>query len=386
MPSAIPGQGSFIENRRIPELDGVRGLAITLVLCFHYCASIVKLEPGSFASYLLKPFGLGWSGVDLFFVLSGFLIGGILLDNRGAANYYATFYIRRTCRIFPLYYIWLLGFFVLIHVSPHLAASLPWLFDHPMPLWTYFTYTQNFAMAAAGVFGANWLGITWSLAIEEHFYLVLPFVIRHIRARHLPWVLGGVILSAPILRVLLAYLNLGPRFSFAGFVLMPARADALLMGVGCAWAIRQRNLRQIFAEYVLWGYGLLVLLGAAALLALHRWPNSAGLSSLACIYTLLTLIAVTEERGPLTRLLRLTALQGLGKIAYGIYMFHQGVLGLAHGLFLNQPPQLRTLTDLAVTTLALLGTLALAGLSWSYLERPVLALGRSVKYGCGEEA
>ena len=103
-------------QRRIPELDGIRGLAMVLVLVWHYLVVQVQVPPGSPAAYALKLFSLTWAGVDLFFVLSGFFISGILMDNRNGECYYRTFYMRRFCRIFPLYYL-LLGIFAVMVFS-----------------------------------------------------------------------------------------------------------------------------------------------------------------------------------------------------------------------------------------------------------------------------
>jgi peptidoglycan/LPS O-acetylase OafA/YrhL len=92
---------------RLPELDGLRGCAILLVVIWHYVSQPANPAPGTVLALLVQPFKIAWSGVDLFFVLSGFLIGGILLDHRSSPRYFKTFYIRRICRIFPLYYFWI---------------------------------------------------------------------------------------------------------------------------------------------------------------------------------------------------------------------------------------------------------------------------------------
>ena len=118
-----------------------------------------------------------WSGVDLFFVLSGFLITGILRDQRSSSRYWRTFYLRRACRVLPLYAILLGGFALAIAFGASNVPGLWWLFYTPMPLWSYATFTQNFFMAVAGGTGANWMGVSWSLAVEEQFYLVLPLVV-----------------------------------------------------------------------------------------------------------------------------------------------------------------------------------------------------------------
>jgi peptidoglycan/LPS O-acetylase OafA/YrhL len=154
---------------RIPELDGVRGLAILLVLVFHWAA--FQPAPHSFAYYLMVPRNLMWSGVDLFFVLSGFLIGGGLIDNRASPNYFSTFYRRRIYRIFPFYYLmvglFLIGSFVL---------PAAFLFTGAIPRWPFLLFVQNIGFAIP--LAAPWLGVTWSLAVEEQFYLLFPFAVR----------------------------------------------------------------------------------------------------------------------------------------------------------------------------------------------------------------
>ncbi len=142
-----------------------------------------------------------WGGS--FFVLSGFLIGGILLDHRESGNYFRVFYLRRVCRIFPLYYAHIALFVILIAFGAGQLPGLNTLFDTAgLPLWSYATFTQNIVMAATFIMGSDWLGVTWTLAIEEQFYLVLPFIIRFTPPRALPWILGGILLMAPALRAL----------------------------------------------------------------------------------------------------------------------------------------------------------------------------------------
>jgi peptidoglycan/LPS O-acetylase OafA/YrhL len=118
-------------------------------------------------------------------VLSGFLIAGILLDNRDSSSFFKTFYLRRICRIFPLYFVWLLASVIAIAS----LKGLPRTFGDQFPTAFYATFTQNFPMAWHQSFGSSWMGITWSLAIEEQFYLLFPFIIRYSRPNHLPWIL-----------------------------------------------------------------------------------------------------------------------------------------------------------------------------------------------------
>ena len=167
-------------GRRIPELDGIRGLAIVSVLIWHYGVGQIVSEPHSILNYALRMLGFTWSGVDLFFVLSGFLIGGILLDNKGSKDYFKIFYIRRICRIFPLYFLWLALFAAISYGAAYFVVAnrlhqIDWLFQNSMPMWSYLTFTQNIAMAFKGDFGANWLGVTWSLAGRRTILYIAAF-------------------------------------------------------------------------------------------------------------------------------------------------------------------------------------------------------------------
>src|SRR5437764_9673224 len=134
-----PAVVTLDSSKRIKELDGLRGIAILLVLL---CHSTFELHPSSkVLSYLTSAGRLTWSGVDLFFVLSGFLIGGILLDARHSARYFQTFYLRRAYRILPLY-----GVLVLAQVVTRLSFLPGWIAQSatdPVPLWSYLTFTQN---------------------------------------------------------------------------------------------------------------------------------------------------------------------------------------------------------------------------------------------------
>src|SRR5262249_6222855 len=153
---------------------------------------------------------------------SGFLIGGILMDNRGSANYFKTFYIRRVCRIFPLYFLWLVLFFVLLLLLQPSFPEYSTIFGHGIPhfpQWGYALFLQNFFMARSGDFGPAWLGITWSLCVEEQFYLVLPLLIWLVFPRKALWTFLFLIALVPAFRI---YLLLYHSRIF-GFFLLPCR-------------------------------------------------------------------------------------------------------------------------------------------------------------------
>src|ERR1700676_1165017 len=178
-----------ISDRRLPELDGLRGIAILLVLVWHFTGMLCDPSQGLVQYIAWRIAIIGQTGVDLFFVLSGFLIIGILIDNRESPNYFTTFYIRRALRILPPYLILLAGFWLCVSEA---GGRLPYYFDRQLPLWSLLTFTQNWVMASLNTMGAMSIGGTWSLAIEEQFYLFAPALILLLPLRWLPKVLVAI--------------------------------------------------------------------------------------------------------------------------------------------------------------------------------------------------
>lgn len=365
---------------RYPEVDGLRGLAILMVVGHHY-----KFTPFVGA-------------VDLFFVISGFLIGGILMDKKDAPNYFGAFYARRTCRIFPLYYLVLLLFFVLLAASGSLEwlfgeRALEWLFGNPLPAWSYATFTQNLGIApppgGTEGGGSHWLGVTWSLAVEEQFYLVLPLLIWFVSRKRLPYLLVGLILAAPLLRVLV--INFYPHGDLLWYALMPCRMDALLLGVLCAYAVRNQRILDLLRARTRALYGVLAVLAVGVLVMMMVAPEKPeiltfppvwGYTWLDLFYSCVLLIAVTEKRGPLTFVTRSRLLGRLAIVAFGMFLLHQPARAFLHGLILGQRPRnnMETWPELTVNLGALLFTIALAYVSWIFFEKRIVAWGRSFKY------
>jgi peptidoglycan/LPS O-acetylase OafA/YrhL len=359
---------------RLPALDGLRGAAILLVLIWHYFVSLVLTEPASTAARMMAMLRLTWSGVDLFFVLSGFLIAGILLDNRHSDNFFKVFYLRRICRIFPLYFVWLLASVVIIASMG--VNGLSWTFGDQFPVGYYATFSQNFPMAWYQTYGSKWLGITWSLAIEEQFYLLFPFIVVYSRPKHLPWILVACIVLAPILRFL------SPNF-MTTYVLAPCRADALLMGALCAWLIRNPIGKWIPQHLSYLYVALFCLLGGAAALTIkYGFVNmpAFGFSLLAALYSCVLLIVICKPQGPLGRIFTFPLLGKFGLISYGVYVMHQGLLGLWHELALRHIPLIANAADAAITFLALVSTVGLATVSWRFFEAPIIRLGHKLSY------
>jgi peptidoglycan/LPS O-acetylase OafA/YrhL len=375
--------------RRIPELDGLRGLAILLVLIWHLGCDAISAVGHRWLFYLIDAGSLFWSGVDLFFVLSGFLIGGILLDARKSPNYFKAFYARRVFRIIPIYAVVVGAFYLCIAAGvPQRIAGGDWLFGPTVPWYSFAAFTQNIGFGIGGPNFAYWLAATWSLAVEEQFYLVLPAVIWFASERWLPYVLGSAILAAPLLRL---FLNLSySHGKIASFTLMPCRADALLLGVAAAILVRNRSMweslkiqrRRLVAVWIalLAGLPFFILFKAADPLK-SFWILTAGLSWLAFFYLGLVLLALIYSDSWLGGALRTSWLRALGTISYAVYLLHWPVLGLTFMIFRHKRPWAETSAERGLVLLALAFTIAIASLSWTIFEKPLLKIGHMVKYG-----
>lgn len=336
-------------SARIPELDGLRAIAVLLVIAWHYL--------DTFSSPWLAPLRLGWTGVDLFFVLSGFLIGGILLDNRRRRSYFKPFYGRRIHRIFPLYYAWI-AFVLLLH----LRADAPRM--------SYVLFVQNLFIGSHATWDSLWIGHTWSLAIEEQFYLIAPLVIRFVPLRVLPWLGAAVLASAPVFRMLMP-----ASWPLAANMMTPGRADALVMGVFAAALVRHPPSLGWLTLHRRLAWGVTAMMGLPIVYLLSGFQSIQGMqplwySAIAAGYTCCLLCCVVRPPAPVSRFLRTRALQRIGGLSFAIYIFHLPLWAAAWNL---------TGSRLLGSLLGGAATWALARLSAEYFEGPLLRRGR-VRY------
>ena len=377
---------------RIPELDGLRGIAIGLVLIQHYFVVHTSVRAGGLAARLQSPLRLAWTGVDLFFVLSGFLIGGILLDARRSTNYFQVFYRRRFFRIIPLYACCVATTFIASRfASIAYSNEWSWLFAGRLPWLPYCLFVQNFWMAHHNAIGVFPLAVTWSLAVEEQFYLSLPLLVRLLNTRLLVRTLAAGIIMAPILRMLLY--QLWPLHTYAWYMLMPCRADALLFGVLAAIIIRDERWSSIIVRrgWALKFIVLPVLLSGIVVLN-HKAAGigdylmlSVGYTWIATFYTCIILCVYIWRDGLIAAAIRLSPLRWLGAIAYGAYLVHEAVLGVSYGLFSSLPPRASNLPQLGITLAALCLTLVICKLSWELFEKPLVRIGHRLDYKFVEE-
>jgi peptidoglycan/LPS O-acetylase OafA/YrhL len=374
------------DRGRIPELDGIRGIAIGMVFFYHLYSGTVVAPMRSTLAYAMTLSRLTWSGVDLFFVLSGFLIGGILLDNRDATNYFKTFYVRRFLRIVPLYFICLAVLYLLMHevqkgASPRFSFLLTK--NEFLPWTPHFFFIQNFWMAVRNHNG--FLGITWSLAVEEQFYLTLPFLIRVLSRKSLAKTTCAVIIGAPVLRTILFFA--WPGHSWAGMALLPCRADSLMLGVLGAIIVRnplwnerlRQNRRALQIALVAFAASLPLLIKFAH--SQHGFGmQTFGFTWLAAAYLCFVLYTTTFGESILAGIVRPRPLRWLGTVAYGAYLYHGFVMWAIFGIFYSTGPKIESAAELGVSFLVIAATLILCQLSWSYFEKPLIRLGHKVPY------
>jgi peptidoglycan/LPS O-acetylase OafA/YrhL len=366
---------SPVSGKHIAALDGVRGLAVALVLMQHL--------GGGRQSHLLavrvvaNAMRLGWTGVSLFFVLSGFLISGILWDSIGQRNWWARFYARRSLRIFPLY------FAALAYAAVIGLIWQPFLLHR---LWIYALYLQdiNPFLDMVEYLPGNRVILDhfWSLAVEEQFYLVWPFLLlllygRRTAAMRLCLV---VWIGSFAMRLAMAWHHFGESWLYR-FPL--SRAGELAVGGFLALALRGSSEE---STRVLVRARPALLVSAAALVALAIYTRAdfstanpfwttAGIFVLPVLFA--SAIALSLSPGLLERAFRRPVLRWLGKISYGIYVYHL----LFRPIFVSMAEHLlahaeKTAQELAASVLTIAGTLVIATLSFSFLERPILRLKR----------
>jgi peptidoglycan/LPS O-acetylase OafA/YrhL len=280
----------------LPVLDGLRGLAIALVLLVHHF-NYPPLQPW---------FHFGFAGVDLFFVLSGFLITGILLDTKGQEGWLRVFYQRRGLRTLPLYYAVLLLFAL---VAPRFGPT-SWFPEYQGYYWTHMS---SFLVLQRGFL--NPLGHFWSLSLEEQFYLLWPLLVAACRPRTLTWVCVLLLFAGIALRAIW-------RDPILPYGLLPAHLDGLLGGALLAIGARygSGNIVAACARLLPVATCLLLLQTILLLYAarpIQPWLHPFTLTLVSFFFT--TLLSRMLQRP--ARLFTGRFLRFLGKYSYGIYVF-----------------------------------------------------------------
>ena len=369
-------------SQRILELDGLRGIAIGLVILFHL-ALILPGIPAHVFRFML----FGWSGVDLFFVLSGFLIGGILIDQRDAAQYYKPFYARRFFRIVPIYALVLAGYGLCWVLGGDIRRTLVGNVGPPMPWYAYLSFTNNLWLAMHNTMDV-FLPVTWSLAVEEQFYLTLPFIVRYVSPKNLPRVIfsiTGLIMALRILGCLSGHVHQNQAYVLPWF-----RADSLMIGVICAIIIRDKRWRSFLDRNSWLLYFSLATTGAALFVIGAALPDknaspatplmTFGLTFVALFYASLLLLSLLRPGHPSSWILRARPFRFMGKVSYSVYLIHQAILGVAMSTLGDMRPGSDALWQWSVALLGVAAIFGIAQISWVFFESRLVPLGHRIHY------
>jgi peptidoglycan/LPS O-acetylase OafA/YrhL len=374
---AAPRQRS---SAHIPALDGLRGLAIVLVLLFHF----VPLGGGTTTiGWVTKCFAaLGWCGVDLFFVLSGFLITGILFDAKGSEHYFRNFYMRRVLRIFPLYFGVLILIFMIIPLwrpmtsydDQRLVANQQWL-------WLYAANIPP-AMTNNWPLSSNWVRLShfWSLAVEEHFYLVWPAVVFLYSRKTLMKICAALMVAGLICRTL-AYFYIN---HLAAYALTPCRMDELALGALIGLASKGAGGIKELVRGAKWVAGISAI--ALAIIWSRQKESLNYTLSMSVVSIFFGAVLVLGVNGQIAgKLFSNPVMRFFGKYSYGIYVFHWMLAPFFNEVFGYE--KLIRMTGSRVagvglsTAIAITISTAVGMLSWHLFEKHMLKLKRYFEYG-----
>lgn len=364
----------------MPTLDGYRGIAILLVLLHHsFRGGLEDRSLNLLDVVWVKVYSFGWCGVDAFFVLSGFLITGILLDTGERPHYFRNFYARRLLRIFPVYYGTLFILFVLLY--PLLNGYEFYDRLESYQSW-YWLYLENWELTFHPRFEISPIAHFWSLAVEEQFYLIWPLVVYLVPGRFLGWLVGILFLCPPLVRnaILLTHPFTDSLLQIFYYNTL-SRVDALACGAAIALLMRRERWRL----WLLRLSPLVAILTSSIIGIIWILPErfepdrpvvpSIGYSLLAiCFASVLVSSLAAAENNPLVRFLNWSPLRKLGRISYGFYVYHLPIMFILRGRLPASINNSYALGDLFLMFCCGVLALMVSLLSWYCLEQPILKL------------
>ena len=346
-----------MKDRHLSQLDGIRGIAILIVLLGHLLTRNFGLGIGKLGP--LPPIG-----VDLFFVLSGFLITNVLLRAKSGNHFFRNFYARRALRIAPLYFALLIFMFA---IANHRLAALT--FDDQKLHWQVFAlYLQNLYYRQASELGPLALAVTWSLAVEEQFYMVWPLLVARLTIRNLAFVASGLVFVAPIARVTL------PVFGYDPYINPLCRVDAMAIGsLLSLWLWRTKPSDAQIRSLAMRAFAA----GAAGEIICHFLGLSHVMSKSFVALMFAALLALSLAWEPLARILSVPPLRLTGKVSYCLYLVHPIVGALVYHELSGSSLAMKTTRSLLIIVLSYSAAMT----SWAFFESPILGLKRYFETG-----
>ncbi|MCS6981480.1 MAG: acyltransferase [Flavobacteriales bacterium] len=371
----VPPTTSLIKREaglsRIPYLDGLRGLACLFVVAHHYFLMPFYDNKDVMQSWWGRLFFQTWGVVDWFFVLSGWLIGTILLQHRDSPRYYRTFYVRRAARVLPLFFVLSVLF---LFLSKTYETHLPWLFNDPlMPLWSFPLTLHTLVGGYYGTLGDRFISVSWTLVLEMHFYLLIPVIIKYFNRFQFALLFLGLTALAIYLRLVVpgecgvwqrSLLFTRPEGVFGGVLLAYYQKDKLFLFNGNPWG-----------PWILW----IALFPGVVLSA---WDYYFGVFT----YTWFALTAMAFFAVLLVKpmffkdVLEFKFFRWVGTISYSVYIWHLPIIGLVFNVFLKGDPQPSHPFFWEGTLGALILSFLVAQLSYVFIEKPFLKAGKRFSY------
>jgi peptidoglycan/LPS O-acetylase OafA/YrhL len=360
-----------VPDRHIPALDGLRGFAVLYVIGFHYFAFMPVLS-------------FGWSGIDLFFVLSGYLITGRLLTTVNRPGYFYNFYRNRILRIFPLYFGALAAFFICILIFGTESTRVRWAF-YEIHWKSFLLFTENWSFIFYGLPAVPYLLHFWTLAVEEQFYFIWPFVIFFTRHLRYPSMILAV-LAASVVVIRCGYFHYHPNPDKTVFFYFNTlfRADSLIIGA-ILFRIHYEKIEISLRAINLFLVALLAVLSTALFIlksadAFQPFFATIGYTLVAILYACLIHRSVCYPDAPFSKLFQNAILKLVGRVSYGLYVFHYPLLIIFQPRLYNwlvrhhvSRPYPTAISSFA----CIFTTFLLAYISFRYFESPFLRMKKA---------
>lgn len=368
----------LINSHRDVELDELRGVAVGMVLAWHFIGIPAWSTEGWLPQAVFRVFLLGGAGVDLFFVLSGFLVTRIVISRKQSdTRFLMAFYARRALRILPPYLLLVAVFWAVVW-----AGVRNDVFNNDIALWRFLTFTQNFWMADRATYGPDGISVTWSVAIEEQYYLAFPLLVILLPKGRLPAFLTIITLASVTWRAYIFALD--PSNNYPSDLGTFARLDGLAAGglIACAfdnpdWAQWLRGHRAGLRRAMLWSLASLIFVRRDSGVQMAFFGHTMLTICFALVTTdiLLNLGANSQYM----RFLRSSGLRFLGKISYSLYLFHPIVLATAF-LLTGYPKTLGGWPQVLILTTCLVLTIGFCNLLFNRFESRIIGFGRKMPY------
>lgn len=350
---------NIVSKSRVLALDGLRGIAILGVLIGHAICPIVT--ESKWADTAKAVISLGTFGVDTFFVLSGFLISKIIFDNHESKKLLKVFWIRRLARIMPLY----VGFITLLYLL--CIVFFPDNLPEP-PYWAYLLYLQNFYIAAGANVNHFGFDITWSLVIEEHFYLIFPTIVAMSSKNNFVKIIAIIcLMGIPMRYIVHPFLEQNYGLVNLNFRILTGRIDQLGLGVLLAYMVFKNKIlsEKIFSPLIVILAWLTVAVAVAIKCNDHLLPAIAAFLTIGSI--------INGKWLSWTKIFESTQLRFFGRISYALYLFHAPLFWYPHKHYVAGK-------SFIFVIFAAIIAIILAWLSTKFFEEPILKKARRYKY------